>query len=53
MGHKLGDIWKSDRVWKVQFPKGVFTCRTKRSAEEFVRVFNLKTWPDEVAVPKI
>lgn len=30
--HKLGEIWKEGRVWKIQAPKGIDTVHTKREA---------------------
>ena len=51
MKHKIGDIWKDEFLprgskyggqWNVQLPKGIMPARTKREAEELVRVFNLK-----------
>jgi hypothetical protein len=31
--HEIGDIWKDGYVWKIQFPKGIFTSKTKKGAE--------------------
>ena len=30
--HKLWAVWKGDNGWKVQFPKGILTFKTKREA---------------------
>jgi hypothetical protein len=33
--HQVGDVWRDRRAWKVQMPKGILTCRTKRDAMRF------------------
>ncbi len=33
--HELGDIWKEDRKWKIQLPRGIHTVDTKRRAKLF------------------
>ncbi len=38
--HSYGDIWKDDTFpvsvrWKLQFPKGILSFRTKRQATNF------------------
>jgi len=32
MGHKLGDIWKEGRAWKIQMPDLIRTTKTKKEA---------------------
>lgn len=40
MGRRHGEVWKAgEREWKVQFPKGIMTYRTKREAEKVSTVF--------------
>ena len=43
MAKVIGTIWKemqgSRATWKVQFPKGIMTYRTKRRAKEIVDAF--------------
>jgi hypothetical protein len=45
MKRKVGEIWKeqegSKRIWKVQFPSGILSCKTKKDAENFVKAFKL------------
>lgn len=32
MKHEIGDIWKVEDKWKIQFPKGIMTFKTKKKA---------------------
>ena len=46
MSKQLGEIWKDETSyggmkWKVQFPKGIMSYKTKEMAKEVVKVFHL------------
>jgi len=38
MKRELGEIWKEGRFWKVQFPKGILTYKTKKWAKKAAEV---------------
>lgn len=40
MTHKIHEIWKDGREWKLQAPKGILTFKTKKAANEWKRVFD-------------
>jgi hypothetical protein len=37
MKRKIGEIWKEGNVWKVQFPKGRMSFKTKKIAMKWVK----------------
>jgi hypothetical protein len=37
--HRLWEVWKEGREWKLQFPKGIETYRTKAQAEDAADLF--------------
>lgn len=43
MKHEINEIWKakegSKAVWKLQAPKGILTCKTRKEAEAWQKAY--------------
>ena len=42
--HTLGEIWREERVWKIQMPRGVHTTKTRREAQLFSDSVTIPDW---------
>ena len=47
MKHKIGDVWKEGRKWKVQSPGEIFICNTKENAERVSGAIIREELPDD------
>jgi len=50
---ELWELWKEGQYWKVQFPKGIATFRTKTVALKFIEAFSIVRGNDLLGIADI